>query len=187
MILYRRVRCVYAGDLSGSGARLYGGRWNSEGRSMVYLTSSRSLGVLEALAHLSPTNVPDDYCIMTVEAPDNFAELDIKELPENWQYSPEQNIFKQIGNAFLQQSKHLLLKVPSALVNEEYNYLMNPLHKQAVLVKILSKQPFSFDERFTPSKPGRGDNFINRSIIPVFYDCILPVRSIRYQKVFSAF
>jgi len=150
MILYRIVRCVYADDLSGTGARLYGGRWNSEGKSMVYMASSRSLAVLEALVHFNPTNLPDDYCMTMIETPDNIAEVDINLLPKNWQEYPEQNILKQMGNAFLQQSKHLLLKVPSALVNEEYNYLMNPLHKLAGLVKILSKQPFSFDERLKP-------------------------------------
>ncbi|MDB5002480.1 MAG: hypothetical protein JWQ34_705 [Mucilaginibacter sp.] len=151
MILYRLVRSVYADDLSGNGARLYGGRWNSEGKAMVYLASSRSLAVLEALAHLSPTNMPDDYCMITIEAPDSIDELNINTLPKNWNEYPEQNILKQIGNRFLQQNKQLLLKVPSALVNEEFNYLMNPLHKLATSVKIITKKPFSFDERLAPS------------------------------------
>jgi len=146
MILYRIVKCNYA-DLSGTGARLYGGRWNSEGRAMVYLTSSRSLGVLEALAHLSPTNLPGDYCMMTIKTPDNFFEVDIKSLPENWHDFPEPNSLKQIGNKFLQENKYLFLKVPSAIVEEEFNYLMNPMHPKAADVKILSTQPFHFDPR----------------------------------------
>ncbi len=148
MILYRITKCIHA-DLSGSGSRLYGGRWNSEGRSMVYLTSSRSLGTLEALAHLSPTNLPNDYCIMTIETPDSIAEIDITLLPPNWHEYPEQNSTKQTGNLFLQEKKALLLKVPSAIVKEEYNYLMNPLHPEAASVKILSSQPFYFDPRLT--------------------------------------
>jgi RES domain-containing protein len=146
MILYRLTKCIY-NDLSGSGARLYGGRWNSEGRSMVYLTSSRSLALLEALVHLSPTNLPNDYCMMTIDVPDNIAEIDTKMLPHNWHEYPEQNSLKQIGNKFLQENKHLLLKVPSAIIKEEYNYLMNPLHSQSAAVKILSNQPFYFDQR----------------------------------------
>ena len=146
MILYRIVKCNYA-DLSGTGARLYGGRWNSEGRSMVYLTSSRSLGVLEALAHLSPTNLPDDYCIMTIEAPDNFTEINIEELPENWQGFPEPNSLKKIGNDFLSANKFLFLKVPSAIMPDEFNYLMNPLHPKASAVKIQRIKPFHFDPR----------------------------------------
>ncbi|MGY3213334.1 RES family NAD+ phosphorylase [Mucilaginibacter sp. HD30] len=147
MILYRLVNCVYADDLSGNGSRLYGGRWNSEGRAMVYLASSRSLAVLEALAHLSPTNMPDDFCMMVIEVPDGFEELDAATLPNEWQEYPEKQILKQTGNDFLKQARNLLLKVPSALVNEEYNYLMNPLHPKASLVKIVSKKSFSFDER----------------------------------------
>lgn len=147
MRLYRIVRSAYA-DLTGNGARLYGGRWNSEGRPVVYFASSRSLAVLEALAHLSPTNMPDDFCMMIVEAPDNsVTALDINTLPEHWQEYPEQNILKQIGNRFLAEKQHLLLKVPSAIVKEEYNYLLNPLHSSADKVKIIGKQPFSFDAR----------------------------------------
>ena len=147
MLLYRIVKTAYA-DLSGSGVRLYGGRWNSEGKPMVYLASSRSLAVLEALAHLSPTNIPNDYCMLIVEVPDKAAAtLDIKTLPEHWHEFPEQNILKQIGNRFLADKENLLLKVPSAIVNEEFNYLLNPLHPDASKVKITSKQPFKFDAR----------------------------------------
>jgi RES domain-containing protein len=147
MLLYRITRAAYA-DLSGNGARLYGGRWNSEGKAMVYLASSRSLAVLEALAHLSPTNIPNDYCMMIIEVPENsFAELDISKLPKHWNEYPEPNILKQIGNRFLIQKDELLLKVPSAIVKEEYNYLLNPLHESSAKVKIISKLPFSFDAR----------------------------------------
>jgi RES domain-containing protein len=148
MILYRIVKCAYA-DLSGTGARLYGGRWNSEGRSMVYLASSRSLAVLEALVHLSPTNIPSDFCIMTIDAPDDVLEITVEQLPKNWNEYPEHNSLKQIGNDFLIKQKHLLLKVPSAIVKEEFNYLLNPLHQKAGMVKIISTQSFAFDQRLT--------------------------------------
>jgi len=147
MVLYRITNAKYADDLSGNGARLYGGRWNSEGRSALYLASSRSLAVLESLAHIAPTNIPDELLMLTIEAPDDFAEINISSLPVNWSGYPEPNILKQIGNAFLQKNEHLLLKVPSALVPEEFNYLMNPSHKNAAKVKILKKSPFNFDER----------------------------------------
>jgi RES domain-containing protein len=147
MILYRITKALYGDDLSGNGARLYGGRWNSEGRAMVYLASSRSLAILESLAHLSPTNIPGDLVMLSIEVPDAFFEIDIKLLPDDWNVYPEPNILKQIGNAFLQKNEYLLLKVPSAIVREEFNYLMNPSHAKAVKVKITSKLSFSFDER----------------------------------------
>jgi RES domain-containing protein len=147
MLLYRLTKCVYANDLSGAGARLYGGRWNSEGRAMVYLASSRSLAVLEALVHLPPTNVPDEFCMVAIEAPDDFAAINEKLLPKNWQDHPDLDMLKQLGNAFLFEKKSLLLKVPSAIVNEEYNYLLNPLQAGASKLKVKNIQPFNFDNR----------------------------------------
>lgn len=147
MILYRITNARYADDLSGNGARLYGGRWNSEGRAMVYLASSRSLAILESLAHLVPTNVPGEYMMLTIETPDDLLEINAKLLPANWNEYPEPNILKQIGNSFLQKNEYLLLKVPSVIVPEEFNYLMNPTHPKAGKVKITKKSPFIFDER----------------------------------------
>ena len=151
MILYRITGARYADDLSGSGARLYGGRWNSEGRPMVYLASSRSLAILESLVHLSPTNIPGDYIMLTIEAPDNFFPIDITLLPQSWNEYPEPNILKQIGNSFLQKNEYLFLKVPSAIVPEEFNYLLNPVHPKSAEVEIINKSPFIFDERLVGS------------------------------------
>jgi RES domain-containing protein len=147
MLLYRISTAKYADDLSGNGARLYGGRWNSEGKPMVYLASSRSLAILESLAHLVVTNIPNEFVILTIDAPDDFLEIPENILPDNWNEYPEQHIVKQIGNSFLQRNEHLLLKVPSALVPEEFNYLLNPLHPKAGKVKIIKKTPFNFDAR----------------------------------------
>jgi RES domain-containing protein len=147
MILFRITSAKYADDLSGNGARLYGGRWNSEGKAMVYLASSRSLAILESLAHISPVNIPNNLVMLTIEAPDDFIAVDTKSLPPNWNEYPEPNILKQIGNAFLQKNENLLLKVPSALVPEEFNYLMNPSHSKATKVKVVAKAPFLFDQR----------------------------------------
>jgi RES domain-containing protein len=153
MLLYRLTRCVYANDLSGSGARLYGGRWNSEGKAAIYLASSRSLALLEALVHLRPTDVPNEYCMVIIEAPDDFVPIDEKLLPQEWRDSTDLNILKQIGNAFLSDRKHLLLRVPSAIVSEEFNYLLNPSHPGAQKVRLKDIQSFSFDSRFFNEKP----------------------------------
>ncbi len=148
MLLYRLSKCIYADDLSGAGARLYGGRWNSEGKALVYLASSRSLAVLETLVHLPPTLIPDDFCMATIEVPDhNFGAIQQQLLPQNWRDYPDQGILKQMGNFFLLENKHLLLRVPSAVVGEEFNYLLNPAHSNASKVKIKSIEPFSFDNR----------------------------------------
>jgi RES domain-containing protein len=148
MILYRIAKCVYADDLSGTGARLYGGRWNSVGKPMVYLASTRALAMLEVLVHLSPTLLPADFCFAEIEVPDNnIAVADSETLPADWKNPLGPIALQRLGDAFLKNQEYLLMKVPSAIVDEEYNYLLNPLHPQASAVKILRKQAFNFDER----------------------------------------
>lgn len=147
MLLYRISKCIYIEDLSGTGARLYGGRWNSVGKPMVYTASSRALAVLEVLVHLPPALIPADFCQATFEVPDDVQVLDMAKLPPNWQEYPEPARLKTMGDAFLKAKKHLLLKVPSAVVEEEFNYLLNPVHPDITSVKIVDVRPFTFDER----------------------------------------
>jgi RES domain-containing protein len=148
MILYRIAKCNYVNDLTGTGARLYGGRWNSEGHSMVYLASSRALAVLEALVHLPPLLLPDNFCIAEIEVPDkNIFILDIQNLPQNWTAISPPIELKQIGNQFLKETKHLMMKVPSSVVPEEFNYLLNPFHPDITKAKIKNIHPFNFDNR----------------------------------------
>jgi len=148
MILYRIVKCNYADDLSGTGARLYGGRWNSEGKPAVYLASSRALAVLEVLVHLPPLMIPNDYCLVEIEVPDNStAVFEIEDLPKNWQDVSPPLALRYLGNEFLKKQEYLLLKVPSTVVPMEHNYLLNPLHPAMKKVKIRAKKPFDFDSR----------------------------------------
>ncbi|RWY50991.1 RES family NAD+ phosphorylase [Mucilaginibacter gilvus] len=148
MILYRISACKYIESLDGTGARLYGGRWNSKGHAMVYLASSRALAMLEVLVHLQPLLIPQDFCIAEIEVPDkSIHEIDTATLPKNWiDVSPPVAI-KQIGNKFIKDGKQLLLKVPSSIVEQEFNYLINPDHPEIKSVKVLRTKPFSFDER----------------------------------------
>ena len=148
MILYRIANCNYASDLSGTGARLYGGRWNSEGKAMLYLASSRALAVLEVLVHLNPLIIPSNFCLAEIEVPDNsITLLDIALLPRNWQDVSAPALLKEIGDTFLKKQKYLLMRVPSAVVSAEYNYVLNPQHPEARNIKIINKEPFNFDER----------------------------------------
>ncbi|MET3980709.1 RES domain-containing protein [Mucilaginibacter sp. UYP25] len=148
MILYRISNCNYIKDLNGTGARLYGGRWNSEGKSMVYLASSRALAVLEVLVHLPPLLLPDNFCIAEIEAPEHsILTLDVKALPANWQDASSPAELKTLGNQFIKETNYLMMKVPSSVVPEEYNYLLNPWHPDIKKVSIVSTHPFSFDDR----------------------------------------
>lgn len=148
MILYRITKYAYAADLSGAGARLYGGRWNGVGKPMVYLAATPSLAVLEVLVHLSPTIFPGDFCIAEIEVPENsILTMLPDQLPVNWQDIAPPFELKQLGNAFIKDQKYLLMKVPSVIVPEEFNYLLNPLHPKIKSVKVVSKKPFGFDKR----------------------------------------
>jgi RES domain-containing protein len=148
MVLYRIVNCTYAGDLTGTGARLFGGRWNSEGKPAIYLASSRSLALLEVLVHLPPLMIPDNYCLTEIEVPDNsITQISIDSLPTNWKDVSPPIALKLIGDEFLKNQEHLLMKVPSSIVPMEDNYLLNPLHPAIKKVKILKKEPFDFDKR----------------------------------------
>ena len=148
MILYRISRCTYANDLNGTGARLFGGRWNSIGKQATYLASSCSLAMLEVLVHLQPLMIPDDYCLVEVEVSDKHVltiATDI--LPDNWTDICPPQILARIGDDFLKKQEYFMLKVPSAIVPAEYNYLLNPLHPDMKKVKIIKKEPFDFDSR----------------------------------------
>ncbi len=147
MILYRLTKLIYANDLSGAGAKSFGGRWNSKGNAMLYLASSRSLAILEVLVHLPPSLIPAGYCMVTIEAPDDCEVFDTKELSPNWINYPDNYNLKQIGDRFLFKNKNLLLKVPSSIVIEEFNYLANPINSAAPKLKILKTDTFSFDGR----------------------------------------
>jgi RES domain-containing protein len=148
MIVYRIADCNYINDLSGTGTRLYGGRWSSVGKPGVYLASSRALAVLEVLVRLQPLFIPDNFCLAEIEVPeDSIEQANTGNLPSNWKDVSPPAAVKNIGDDFLRNRKHLMLRLPSAIVPAEFNFLVNPLHKDMQKVKVIKQEPFSFDER----------------------------------------
>ena len=149
MIVFRLARAQFKNDLSGKGAYLAGGRWNSIGIPAVYTAESRALATLEIAVHSSLNVVPDDYFLIEIEIPDDAAIRVIKEtdLPHNWKSFPETQYTQIIGDNFFKTSKELVLKVPSAIVEGDYNILINPLHKEFIKVTVKSTKKFEFDQR----------------------------------------
>ena len=148
MIVYRLATKAYAKDLSGRGAELHGGRWNSKGIRMLYTSASRALCTVEIAANLPLGMLPPEYHLITLEFPDKtIMELPRKDYPEAWGSFPHQDATQQIGNAFIEGAKHMTLKVESALVQDEYNFLINPAHKDFRYVKIKEVIPFNFNRR----------------------------------------
>jgi RES domain-containing protein len=147
MIVYRISSCKYIDDLSGLGAALYGGRWNSEGVYVLYTAGGPSLAMLESLVHFGG-RVVGDFCQIAIEVPeDSIIELQQKDLPDTWRESPPPDILKTFGNKFVAEQQYLMLKVPSVLVPDESNYLLNPAHPHFKQVRILVKSKVRFDER----------------------------------------
>jgi len=149
MDVFRIAKCQYINDLSGAGARLYGGRWNSKGLAAVYTGSSRSLAALEALAHIPQKNLPSNLCIAAIHIPEDISikTISVKNLPEGWRSIPILAALQEIGDRWLKEKKQAVLRVPSVIIPEEWNYLINPLHADAHRIRIKNVSYFIFDER----------------------------------------
>ena len=154
MIVFRLSKKDYCADLSGKGAEKAGGRWNSKGSPMVYTSESRALCTTEIAVHSPLGNIPAHYYLVTIEIPDSASilELNLIDLPKDWKAIPHSNSTQLIGDKFLSDGKFLVLKVPSVVVQGDFNYLLNPAHKLMSKVKIANKELFEFDERLFKEK-----------------------------------
>lgn len=148
MIVYRLSRAKYSNDLSGKGAELAGGRWNSKGIALVYTGQTIALCMAEVAVHIPFGIIPVDYELITLEIPDeDICELKKSQLPEDWKSLPPAYSTQGIGDGFVKKGKFMVLKIPSAVVQGEFNYLINPLHPKIKKVKIKKTETFSFDQR----------------------------------------
>jgi RES domain-containing protein len=149
MIVYRICNTRYANDINGIGSKLYGGRWNNVGNAVVYSSSTRALAALEVLVHLPPKNVKlMDFSVVAIEVPENSVdEISYAKIKDELIGNGLNSNFKLIGDNWLKKNTILLLKVPSVVIPEEFNYLINPLHKDFHKVKIKETKLFRFDER----------------------------------------
>ena len=150
MIVYRISKASYGKDLSGNGARLHGGRWNTEGNFALYAAENRSLALVETLVHTPFKFLKStDYLLIEIEinSPDSIKKLELKHMPYQWDaYVPAPST-RVIGDAFLNDQQQLLLRVPSVLMPEEYNYVINPLHPAMKDVKIVGERLLTFNDR----------------------------------------
>jgi RES domain-containing protein len=138
VLAWRLCREPFA-DLSGEGARLYGGRWNSTGRPLVYAASTAALAVLEIRVHLDlpPELLPEDYVLLTLDL-DGLAIETVADLPAD----P-----RAFGDAWLAAARTPILSVPSAIVPESHNLLLNPRHPDAGAARMAAQRRFAFDRR----------------------------------------
>jgi RES domain-containing protein len=132
---------------SGEGAARTGGRWNSRGVAMEYTSASKSLAALETLVHLNPP-VIFRYMIMRIEFSDDLVErLATVVLPRDWKAEPPPASTKQLGDAWVRESRSAILAAPSVIIPDEVNYMLNPAHADFRKITTGNPQEFSFDPR----------------------------------------
>ena len=135
---------------SGEGASIVGGRWNSKGKRMVYTAEHLSLAILEVFVHLNvPMVEPDSFVIIPAEIPENISieYLTIEQLPLGWQSSEQKTSLKVLGDRWLDSGNTVILAIPSAIVPQELNYLINPQHSDFDRLIIHPAQIYNFDRR----------------------------------------
>jgi RES domain-containing protein len=132
----------------GEGARLYGGRWNSPGKSAVYLADSRALAALEVLVHLNPAMAALRYQMIEVSFPSSLIQqIDSEPLAEALASPSVRPATQHTGDAWLSDAGSPVLQVTSSIISEEPNYVLNPKHPKFARIKIGEARPFAFDPR----------------------------------------
>jgi RES domain-containing protein len=135
--------------LDGVGGLYVSGRWHTKGHPVVYCTLNPATGLLEILVHMEidAEDRPERFQMLRIEGPDTLSVEEIKPgaLPSNW---IEDLAFTQnLGDGWLSEAGSLLLKVPSVLVPETWNVLVNPRHAEASLLKVTMRYEHPFDAR----------------------------------------
>ena len=136
---------------SGDGARLYGGRWNSKGIAAVYTAATRSLAMLEILVHMKNTQqvgtlIP--YMLFSALFDERLVqEIQARSLPADWDIEPPTDSTRSVGDAWVSAASSAVLSVPSVIVPEERNYILNPNHSQFNDITFGPPVPCKFDPR----------------------------------------
>ena len=149
MRLYRITKTQYINDLSGEGSRLYGGRWNKAGDAMLYFSQNLSLSLLEIIVHVDYAQLPLDYSFLEVEIPDsNIKKIQsIDFIEPKWSTEKAVNQLQMLGSNWLKKKESLAMMVPSAVMNQENNIIVNPFHKDFEKLKIIRTDKMDFDPR----------------------------------------
>ena len=144
--IVKRERAENAFD--GKGARLLGGRWNSRGVSVVYTSGSASLAALEVLVHLPSEQHLRNFVIFACTFEESLmTKVQRSALPVDWKDYPPPPALQRIGDAWVRGAKSAVLRVPSVIIDSEFNYLLNPDHRDFRKIHIAAPAPFSLDMR----------------------------------------
>jgi len=149
MEVFRLARKKYPIELSGKGASISGARWNSKGAEIIYCAQNRALAMAEVLVHLSLATLPSDFVMLTIDIPDDIVIeiLDLTNLNIDWNIFPSTFETPLLGDDFIKRNEACVLKVPSAVVKGDFNFLINPYHADFTKIKITEQNDFPFDKR----------------------------------------
>ncbi len=146
------TRCYPATDLSGKGAALSPGRWNSESEAVVYSACTIALAVLETAAHINDAGLPLDRYLVEIEVPAAVwrarITLAAHKLSPQWDAIPAGMASASVGGAWLADQKSALLLVPSVIVPEEYTGLINPAHPHASAISARAVRKLEYNRLF---------------------------------------
>ena len=132
----------------GEGARRFGGRWNSPGVAVVYASENKALAALEVRVHIDTTRKIKLYRCFSFEFDASLLrELPESSLPKNWRMEPPPPAIQQIGDEWVKSGQSAILAVPSVIIPEEKNLLLNPKHPEFRKIKIHKPTKFAFDVR----------------------------------------
>lgn len=149
MRIYRITKTEYIDDLSGEGARLYGGRWNMIGDAILYFSQNLSLSLLEIIVHANFSELSTHYSFIEAEIPDS----DIKSIQSmdfiqpKWTTDGAISQLQMFGSNWLNKKEGLAMKVPSIILHQENNILINPAHKDFKDLKIIKIEKLDLDPR----------------------------------------
>ena len=152
--IFRIVKAKHANTaFDGEGAKLFGGRWNHEGSPVVYASGSLALAALEMLVKWE--NFPNhvDFVSVTASLPSDITIQTLENLPTNWNVYPVPATTQECGTEWLKNQSSAVLKLPSVIIQTEFNYLLNPLHPDFKKIQIENPTPFSFDQRLITKYP----------------------------------
>jgi RES domain-containing protein len=149
MEVFRLARLKYAMPLSGKGAALKGGRWNSAGTELIYTAANRSLAMAEVAVHLTLATLPIDYVMVTINIPSKVSRFQLSEemLPPHWKEFPSPAATQAVGDRFVKENKYCLLIIPSAITQGDFNVLINPNHAHFKQIQVKEVVGFPIDKR----------------------------------------
>ena len=147
MLVYRLGKTAWAENLDGEGARLFGGRWNNVGTACIYTSETRALAMLEYSVNINIDDIPRALSFTEIEIPDDIQIFSLKELPGDWNHNPAPGSTKDFGDKNLKLLKHAVLRFPSSVIKDEFNYVLNPQHPGAKKFRVRGVRDFSYDVR----------------------------------------